>query len=151
VVAEPEPIRVDPRWRVEPFDAHVLQPLREPLDIVLKSAERDIAELLARPFADRSPDVGLSEGAERQTVAALTDIEAEFAIKILRDGEIRHREVEMIHRMNAKLTRAAARLDVTVNRRHRASSLVICGQATAKPRLPAIRFNPPENIFVNGK
>jgi hypothetical protein len=29
----------------------------------------------------------------------------------------------MIHRMNAKLTRAAARLDVTVNRRHRASSL----------------------------
>ena len=95
--------------------------------------------------------MGLSEGAERQTVAALTDIKAEFTVKILRDREIRHREMEMIHRMNAKLTRAAARLDVTVNRRHRASSLVICGQATAKPRLPAIRFNPSENIFVNGK
>jgi hypothetical protein len=53
--------------------------------------------------------------------------------------------------MNAKLTRAAARLDVTVNRRHRASSLPICGQATAKPWLPAIGFNPPSNIFVNGK
>ena len=46
---------------------------------------------------------GLRKGAERQTIAAVTDIEAEFAVELLRDGRIRHRKMEMIHRMNAKL------------------------------------------------
>jgi len=92
----------------------------------------------------------LCEGAECQAVAAVTDVQAEFAVEILRNGKIGHREMEMIHRMNAKLAGAAARLDVTVNRRHRASSLLIIGgQATARPVPPAFGF--PENIFVNGK
>jgi hypothetical protein len=34
--------------------------------------------------------------------------------------------------MDAKLAGAAVRLDVTVDRRHRASSLLVCGQAMAK-------------------
>ena len=69
--------------------------------------------------------MGLREGAECQAVAALTDVEAEFAVEVLRNGEVGHREVEMIHRMNAELAGAAARLDVTVNRGHCASSLLI--------------------------
>jgi hypothetical protein len=40
--------------------------------------------------------------------------------------------VEMIQRMNAQLARAAARLDVTVDRGHRASSPLIRRQARAK-------------------
>ena len=91
----------------------------------------------------------LREGAECQAVAALTDVEAEFAVEILRNSEVGHGEMEMIHRMNAKLAGAAARLDVTVNRRHRASSLL--HQVTARLLPAAIGFNPLENIFVNGK
>src|SRR5262249_22719499 len=132
-----------------PLDAHVLQALRKPLDVVLESAERDIAEPLPRRFADRSPDMGLRKGAECQEVAAPTDVQAEFAVEILRNGKVGHREMEMIHRMNAKLARAAARPDVTVNRRHCASSFLRRpghGQAHA-----AHNWIQPQKIFLSMK
>ena len=83
--------------------------LGKPLDVVLERPERDIAEFLARPFADGSPDVGLRERAQSQAITALADIEAEFGVEILWDGKIRHCEVEMVHRMDAELAGAADR------------------------------------------
>ena len=99
------------------------------IDVVLERAERDIAQFLPRPLVDRPPDVGLLEGAECQTAAALPDVEAEFAIEILRDGEVRHGEMEMIDRMNAKFAGAPARLDVTVDRCHGALPRIVAWAA----------------------
>jgi len=62
--------------------------------------------------------------------------------------------------MNAELTRAAVRLDVSVNRRHCASSFLIIGPGPTgsgrvrghdQVRAVGLRFNSLENIFVNGK
>jgi hypothetical protein len=82
--------------------------------------------------------VGLRERAQGQAITALADIEAEFGVEILRDAQIRHGEVEMVHRMDAKFSGATVRLDVTVDRRHRVSSPFIRGQATAKPRCQSL-------------
>ena len=127
--------------------------LRETIDVVLERSERNVAELLARPFADRPPDVGLLERAERQTVAALTDIEAELAIEILRDGEIRHREMEMIDRMNTEFAWAAARRDVTVDRCHGAHSRFFALADSVRRRLilPSCTDSIQRKIFLSIK
>ena len=57
------PFELDARRRVEPRDAHRLQPLGETVDVVLEGAEAEMPELLARTLADRAPDLRRAEGA----------------------------------------------------------------------------------------
>src|SRR5580658_6882060 len=81
-----------------------------------------MAEFLSRPFADRSPRVGMLERVQRQKIALRADIEAEFAVEILRHRQIRNGKMKMIDRVSAKFARPAAWLDVSLDRRHRSIS-----------------------------
>ena len=57
VIVKPEAVRFDARRRIEPLDAELLKPLGEAVEIVVKRAERDMSELLARALAERDPDM----------------------------------------------------------------------------------------------
>src|SRR5271157_5041322 len=122
VVAEPEPVRVDAGRRIEPLDPHLLQAVREPVDVVLECAERHVLMLLARPLADRAPGMRIAERTNREPLAIRRDREAELGIEALGGREIGRDEMKMIERMNAELSRPALRLDVSVNSGHRFSS-----------------------------
>ena len=59
--------------------------------------------------------------AEQQLVTATRDLQPEFRIEILRDGEVGHDEVEAVQRVDAEFARAPVGFDVVVDRRHRRS------------------------------
>ena len=60
VIVKPEAVRFDARRRIEPLDARGLEPLGEAVEIVVKRAERDMPELLARALAKRDPDMRIA-------------------------------------------------------------------------------------------
>ncbi len=118
------PFEFDACRRVEPPDAHRLQPLGEALEIVLERAERQEAVLLARSLADRAPEMGMAVGLHRQLAARLADLEPEVVVERLRDREVGDEEVEPVERMDAELAGAPDRLDGPADRGHGHSSLV---------------------------
>ena len=79
-------------------------------------------ELLTRAFAHRTPGMRMTVRAEQQLVTATRDLQPEFRIEILRDGEVGHDEVEAVQRVDAEFARAPVGFDVVVDRRHRRSS-----------------------------
>jgi hypothetical protein len=66
--------------------------------------------------------MGMRKGIDRENVAPFFDIQAEFAVEIPRDGQMRNCKVKTIERMNPKFSRSAARIDKSLDRRHRISS-----------------------------
>jgi hypothetical protein len=79
--------------------------------------------------------MGMIVGVHRQKVALFFDIQPEFAVKVPRDCKIRHCEVKTIERMNAEFPGAAARLDKSLDRGHRISSICTALCAARKATL----------------
>jgi hypothetical protein len=79
--------------------------------------------------------MGMIVGVHRQKGALFFDIQPEFAVKVPRDRKIRYCEVKTIKRMNAEFLGAAARLDKSLNRCHRISSICTALCAARKATL----------------
>ena len=87
VIAKPYPIGIDTGRRIKTLNSHGLQPFGEALDIVFKGAKRYVAVFFSRTFADSSPQMRMFKGFKGDGVAALADVETEFAVEIFRDAQ----------------------------------------------------------------
>ena len=63
------------------------------------------------------------------------NVEAEFAKEVLRDGEIRNDEIEMIEGVNTQFARPTGRTDKSLDRGHRIS-LQMSGRRLSPERHP---------------
>ena len=90
------PFEFDARRRIETRNAHFLQAFCEAVDIVLECAERDVLVLLSRALTDEAPNMRGTLCGEREAIATLGDVQAEFRVEILRDRKIRRDELEMV-------------------------------------------------------
>src|SRR5581483_8845255 len=68
---------------------------------------RHVGELLTRPLGYHAPAVRMAVGVERELAALFLGVEPEQAIEFLGLRDIRHHEIEMVERMDAKLAGAA--------------------------------------------
>ena len=123
VVVEPNAVRIDVRRRIETGNAHFLQAFCEAVDIVLECTERDVLVLLSRTLTDEAPNMRGTLCGEREAIAPLENVKAEFRVEILRDRKIRRDELEMVDGMNAELSRPTRRMDMSLDLRHCFSSL----------------------------
>jgi len=67
----------------------------------------------------------MSEGLEGKNVAAFSDIKAECTVKVLRRGQVLDNKMKVIGGMIAEFAGAAARLDVSADRRHKGSPMAL--------------------------
>src|SRR5262249_33612568 len=75
--------------------------------VVLEGTERDVVELLARPFGDREPAVRMALRVKAEPAVLFLGVEAEQPIELLGLGDVADHQVEMIERMHAELAGAA--------------------------------------------
>ena len=109
------------RW-IKTFDAHGLQPLREPHEVIFESSKRHVTVLFAGTLAYRSPEMRMPIRVGRQEVALRTNIKAELVVEVLGHCEIWHNKMKLVDRMDAKFSRTAVRLNKTLDGRHRTST-----------------------------
>ena len=119
MVAEPQPVALEARRRVEPLDADLAQVLAKPRQVVLEGAEREIVQLLLRALAQNAPAMRVAVGVERDAVAFLAHFEAEAFVEGFCLFEIRHRQAEMVERMHAQDAGPAGGFDEAANLGHR--------------------------------
>src|SRR6185369_71460 len=105
-VFDPDAIALDASGRVNQRNAALCEAITETRQIVLKDAEGEILELLARPLADNPPTMGMAIGVELQRIACLTHLKAELGVEEARLLQIRYRKGEMVQRVDAQDIRA---------------------------------------------
>ena len=131
-IAEPQPVGLEALGRIEPVDAHALQPLAEARHVVLEGAERDVVQLLARTLGHGAPAVRMAVGVEAELAALFLQVEAEQAIELLGLGHVGHQQGEMIERMHAELAGTARhRLGHGADLGH--GSILFCPQSIHSP------------------
>ena len=132
MIVKPQAVGFDAWRRIEPLDAHRLEPFGETVEIVLERAERDMSELLARAFAEGHPDMRIAARLHRQEIAVFVDLESELAVEIPGDRKVGHGEMEPVDRMHAEFSRSPGRLDEAANFGHVASSRCRFGAAAGR-------------------
>src|SRR4029077_13645078 len=103
-IAKPQPVRLEPdRW-IEQVDAHVLQALAKPRQIVFEGAEGDEVELLAGPLHQRTPAVRMPLGVDVELASLLAHVEAKRPVELLFRRCVGNKEIEQVEGVHAKLS-----------------------------------------------
>jgi hypothetical protein len=119
MIAEPEAVALEARWRIDQLDAAALNARFEPRQVLGVAAKREMVQRLALAFHHRTPAVFVAECSDRQCVAVVRDVETEIAVEVLRDFGVGHRQHELVERMHAERIGFSRGRHIAVNGGHR--------------------------------